>query len=89
MNDVQITDSISPGDKLEGPFLRPDKIRTLGVIDPLSGDEAIAVILAPQAGDLHFEKPVTLLVPLQKIEFFIKLIRTAQALLPNTDGGKA
>ena len=89
MDEVQITNSISPGDRVEGPFLRPDKVRTFGVIDPVSGDPAIAVILAPHDGDPDFQKPVTVLVPLGKLEFFIKLIRTAQALLPKSDGGSA
>ena len=89
MDEVQITNRISPGDKVEGPFLRPDKIRTLGVIDPVSGDQAIAVIMAPHSGDLKFPKPVTLLIPLEKLELYIKLIRTAQALQARTGGGSA
>lgn len=89
MDEVQITNTISPGDRVEGPFLRPDKIRTLGLIDPISGDQTIGIIITPHAGDPDFTMPVTLLVPLEKLELYIKLIRTAQALQAKTGVGSA
>ena len=87
--EVQITNEIGPGDKVEGLFLRPDKIRTLGVVDPVSGDHSIGIIITPHAGDPEFPEPVTLLLPFEKLEYFVKLLRTAEALASKADGGSA
>jgi hypothetical protein len=89
MDEIEITDSVSPGDKIEGPLLRPDKVKTFVLSDPVSGDLAIAVTILPHEGDPDFPKPIIVLVPLAKVEFFIKLIRTAQALIPTAEGGSA
>ena len=77
---------MAPGDRIGGQLLRPDKVQTFGMIDPISG-EAIGIMLTPFDGDAQFSNPVTLVIPVEKIETYIELIRTAQQRLPKTEGG--
>ena len=79
---------MAPGDRIGGPLLRPEKVQTFGMIDPISG-EAIGIMLTPYDGDEQFSKPVTLVIPVEKIETYIELIRTAQQRLPKAEGGVA
>jgi hypothetical protein len=79
---------MAPGDRIGGQLLRPDKVQTFGMIDPISG-EAIGIMLTPYDGDEQFSKPVTLVIPVEKIETYIELIRTAQQRLPKAEGGVA
>jgi len=79
---------MAPGDRVGGQLLRPEKVQTFGMIDPISG-EAIGIMLTPHDGDEQFSNPVTLVIPVEKIETFIELIRTAQQRLPKTEGGIA
>jgi len=76
---------MAPGDRIGGQLLRPDKVQTFGMIDPISG-EAIGIMLTPYDGDEQFSKPVTLVIPVEKIDTYIELIRTAQQRLPKTAG---
>jgi hypothetical protein len=85
MTDVKIK-IIVPGDRLGEQLLRPDKVQTFGMIDPIAG-EAIGIMLTPYAGDAEFTKPVTLVIPVEKIDTYIDLIRTAQQRLPKAEGG--
>jgi hypothetical protein len=89
MKEVQISDESSPGDKVEGPFLRPAKFEMFGMADHLTAGNAIAIRLLPYGGDVDFAKPVTVVVQVDDIEFFMRLIRTAQALMPKAEGGSA
>ena len=77
---------MAPGDRIGGQLLRPDKVQTFGMIDPISG-EAIGIMLTPYDGDEHFSSPVTLVIPVEKIDTYIELIRTAQQRLPKAEGG--
>lgn len=79
---------MAPGDRIGGQLLRPDKVQTFGMIDPISG-EAIGIMLTPYDGDEQFSSPVTLVIPVEKIETYIELIRTAQQRLPKAEGGVA
>ena len=47
----------------------------------------IGIMLTPFDGDAQFSNPVTLVIPVEKIETYIELIRTAQQRLPKTEGG--
>lgn len=85
MADVQMK-IVTPGDRLASQMLRPDKVQTFGMIDPISG-EAIGIMLVPFEGDAEFSEPVTLVIPVEKIDTYIELIRTAQQRLPKTEGG--
>ena len=69
-----------PGDPIEGPILRPDRVWVHGAVDWLSGGHAIAMRLMPAEGD-HYKEPVVILIPVERIEILIGLIRGAQALL--------
>jgi len=89
MKEIQILDAISPGDKVEGPFLRPEKFEMFGMADHATAGNAIAIRLLPYGGDTNFPKPVTVVVQVDDIEFFMRLIRTAQALMPKAVGGSA
>ena len=77
---------MAPGDRIGGHLLRPDKVQTFGMIDPICG-EAIGITLTPYDGDEQFSNPVTLVIPVEKIETYIELIRTAQQRLPKAEGG--
>jgi len=77
---------MAPGDRISGHLLRPDKVQTFGMIDPISG-EAIGIMLTPHDGDEQFRNPVTLVIPVEKIETYIELIRAAQQRLPKAEGG--
>lgn len=77
---------MAPGDRIVGQLLRPDKVQTFGMIDPISG-EAIGIMLTPYDGDEQFSDPVTVIIPVEKIETYIELIRTAQQRLPKAEGG--
>jgi hypothetical protein len=46
-------------------------------------------MLTPHDGDEQFSNPVTLVIPVEKIETYIELIRTAQQRLPKAEGGVA
>ena len=85
---MQLTNIVSPGDRVDGLILRPDQVQTFGMIDPIAG-EAVAVMLTPYDGDVGFSKPLTVVIPVEKIETFIELIRTAQQRLPKAEGGVA
>ena len=61
---------MAPGDRIGGQLLRPDKVQTFGMIDPISG-EAIGIMLTPFDGDEQFSKPVTLVIPVEKIDTYI------------------
>ncbi len=77
---------MAPGDRIGGQMLRPNKVQTFGMIDPISG-EAIGIMLTPHDGDEQFCNPVTVVIPVEKIEIYIELIRTAQQRLPKAEGG--
>ena len=79
---------MAPGDRIGGQLLRPDKVQTFGMIDPICG-EAIGIMLTPYDGDEQFSNPVTLIIAVEKIETYIELIRTAQQRLPKAEGGVA
>jgi hypothetical protein len=89
MDEVQVMDGVSPGDKVVGPLLRLSTVRAFGIVDHATCGHAIAVTLVPDAGDVDFPEPITFLIPLGNLEFFVKLIRTAQALVPKSRGGSA
>jgi hypothetical protein len=89
MKEIQIIDTVSPGDKVEGPFLRPEKFHMFGMADHVTAGNAIAIRLLPYDGDHDFPEPVTVVIQVEDIEFFMRLIRTAQALMPKTEGGSA
>jgi hypothetical protein len=72
-----------PGDDIEGPILRPEHVWVHGAIDWLSGGQAIAMRLAPPPGD-DYKEPVVVLIPVERVEVFIGLIRMAQALLKSS-----
>ena len=76
---------VAPGDRIGGQLQRPDKVQTFGMIDPMSG-EAIGIMLTRHDGDEQFRNPVTVVIPVEKIETYIELIRTAQQRLPKTAG---
>jgi len=88
MDKMQITNIVAPGDRIDGLLLRPDKVQTFGVIDPIAG-EAVAVMLTPYDGDVGFSKPLTVVIPAEKIDLFIELLRTAQERLLKAQGGAA
>jgi|HubBroStandDraft_1064217.scaffolds.fasta_scaffold2208090_1 hypothetical protein len=77
---------LEPGDRVSEQLLRPDKVQTFGMIDPIAG-EAIGIMMTPYADDAEFTKPVTLVIPVEKIDAYIDLIRTAQQRLPKAEGG--
>jgi hypothetical protein len=79
---------LAPGDKLGGQLFRPDQVQTFCMLDPIAG-EAVGIVLTPYEGDQQFSDPVTIVIPVEKIETFIELIRTAQERLPKAEGGVA
>ena len=89
MKEIQITDAVSPGDRVEGPLLRPEKFNMFGMADHATAGHAIAIRLVPYDGDPDFPKPVTIVIQVEDVEFFMRLIRTAQALMPKAEGGSA
>ena len=88
MDETQLTNIVSPGDRVDGLILRPEQVQTFGMIDPIAG-EAVAVMLTPHDGDVGFSKPLTVVIPVEKIGLFIDLIRAAEARLPKPQGGVA
>jgi hypothetical protein len=89
MKEIQISDAVSPGDKVEGPFLRPEKFNMFGIADHATAGHAIAIRLVPYDGDPDFPEPVTVVIQFEDVEFFMRLIRAAQALMPKAEGGVA
>jgi hypothetical protein len=89
MGKVQITNDVRPGDKLDGPFLRPAQFRAIALVDHQTGGQAIAIEAIPPAGDPAFTKPVIFVVQISDLDTFVETLRTAQRLLPNFDGGSA
>ena len=85
MKEIQITDAISLGDKVEGPFLRQANFELFGMADHVTAGNGIAIRLLPYVGDTNCPRPATG----DDIEFFMKLIRISQALMPKTEGGFA
>lgn len=72
-----------PGDDIEGPIMRPDHVWVHGAVDWLTGGLAIAMRLTPPPGD-DYKEPVIVLIPVERAEVFIGLIRMAQALLKSS-----
>ena len=87
MADVQMKIML-PGDVFENELLRPDKVHTVGMIDPIAG-EAIGITLVPYEGDPGFSKPLTVVIPVEKIDVYIDLIRAAQQRLQQAQSGVA
>jgi len=89
MLEVKISKDVRPGDKLDGPFLRPAQFKAIAMVDHQTGGQAIAIEAIPAAGDTAFTKPVIFVVQISDLDTFIEILRTAQRLLPNFDGGSA
>ena len=89
MLEVKICKEVRPGDKLDGPFLRPAQFKAIAMIDHGTAGQAIAIEAIHAAGDPVFTKPVTFVVQISDLDTFIEILRTAQRLLPNFDGGAA
>jgi hypothetical protein len=87
--EVKISKDVRPGDKLDGPFLRPAQFLAIAMIDHQTAGQAIAITAIPAAGDTAFTQPVTFVVQISDLDTFIEILRTAQRLLPNFDGGSA
>ena len=69
-----------PGDDIEGPIMRPDHVWVHGAVDWQNGGLAIAMRLTPTPGD-DYKEPVVVLIPVERVEVFIGLIRAAQIWL--------
>jgi hypothetical protein len=89
MAEVKISDDVRLGDKLDGPFLRPAKIQAIAIVDHEAGGQAIAIKATPAADDAAFTKPIVFLVQISDLDTFVEILRTAERLLPNFDGGTA
>ena len=89
MLEVKICNDVRPGDKLDGPFLRPAQFQAIALVDHQTGGQAIAIKAIPPAGDTAFTKPVMFVVQISDLDTLVEILRTAQRLLPNFDGGSA
>lgn len=72
-----------PGDDIEGPVMRPDHVWVYGAVDWQTGNHAIVMRLMPRPGD-DYNEPVVLLIPVERVDAVIGLIRMAQALLKSS-----
>lgn len=86
---MKISEDVSQGDKLEGPFLRPAQFQAIAIIDHEMAGQAIAIKAIPPDGDVAFTKPVIFLVQISDLDSFVEIVRTAQRLLPNFEGSRA
>ena len=89
MGEVKISKEVNLGDKLDGPFLRPAQFEAIALIDHATAGQAIAIKAIPAAGDPTFTEPVIFLVQISDLDTFIEIVRKAERLFPNFDGGRA
>jgi hypothetical protein len=80
--EVQITDRVAPGQTVDGPFLRPVRFWSVGVLDYKTNGPAVVFTLVPAAGDPDFKEPVTVMIAEHDIDLVVKALRTAQGLMP-------
>lgn len=87
--EVQIIEKLVPGREIDGPVLRPTWYLTAGALDHKSGGVAVALTIVPALGDPDFREPVTVMVAEKDVDLLVKLLRTAQGLVPATvrEGG--
>jgi len=89
--EVQVIDKFAPGREIDGPVLRPTWYLTAGALDHKSGGVAVALTIVPALGDPDFKEPVTVMVAEKDVDLLVKLLRTAQGLMPAAvrEGGGA
>src|SRR5579863_9591570 len=73
-------DAYKAGENLPDPVLRPGNILTGGAFDA-KGNSCMALILQPGGPDSNIETPMTVLVPLERVDTVIKMLRMSQALI--------
>jgi hypothetical protein len=74
-------DTYKAGEDLPEPVLRPGNILTGGAFDAM-GNSCMALILQPGGPGSNIETPMTVLVPLDRVETVIKMLRMSQAVMP-------
>jgi hypothetical protein len=79
---MDIPDVYKAGEDLPGPMLRPHRIWTMGVVDRLDDSAAVAMILEPGGAVPNFDNTMTVLVPLDRVDAVIDLLRAAQKSTP-------
>lgn len=87
--EVQIIEKLVPGREIDGPVLRPTWYLTAGALDHKSGGVAVALTIVPAPDDPVFKEPLTVMVAEKDVDLLVKLLRTAQGLVPATvrEGG--
>jgi hypothetical protein len=75
-------DAYPAGEDLPAPVLRPGNIFTGCAIDMKTGNACMALILQPGGAGSNIDKPMTVLVPLERVDTVIKMLRASQAMTP-------
>jgi len=80
--EVQMIEKLVPGREIDGPVLRPTWYLTAGALDHKSGRVAVALTIVPALDDADFKEPVTVMVAEKDVDLLVRLLRTAQGLMP-------
>lgn len=79
--DIVEVDAYKAGESLPDPVLRPGNILTGGAFDAM-GNSCMALILQPGGPGSNIEEPMTVLVPLERVDTIIRMLRMSQSLMP-------
>jgi hypothetical protein len=87
-DEVKIVSSgIQPGQELPGTMLRPEIFEAIGAIDGVTGGDVVALVMKPGGALPNFDEPMTILIPVDRIDLLINMLRVGKGLIPK--GSKA